>query len=652
MDSAGAAVGFVAVGRPILVGGGKHGIAANTWLGGRWSVGRVDGRRVWRRCSSRSRAAPSFWFKASAASRSQQQQRYSIRIPQVAGRGSAAGGTHQRLWQRWSPTRAVEWLRGLGAPEHGFRAAHGDVAPGRQRGYDILFGMLIGMVLVSVTWAVRNWLRYRQRPRQPRVTRPPSLRVPLRLDRALRRLLLRWTYVWEAIGWRLGSSPPRTASLPPARRWFAEVTDLYEHVIRDTTLSIEQTRRIFTLLSAGEAVQTAAEARTSGAAATAIPPPAPWSETEGAVRALRSAVSTPVMPASVRAAAAQLLLPHLPRLDTVLLSPPSKSPDSAAHRRGPGAVALLFSPSMLPSIALGAALVATACGARVCLVDDLHDSLHRRYASFLQAAHVHPYIPLGHAAYLFDRFHLTLVRSPLAAAPTPLWHLLRSEQTPEGCLGEALAPLLNAYDFDAVVLSPGQQPASMQELESTAQAVAFFRPTKAWLIACQVDGDAAHWMGCLLPGGNNWVREIVYTGRQQNGEDVASVEPVQVLPRKYRISEHGGLEQLIGSDAEGNARLLQAALRGDEGDGRAFGTPAHPTPSSSSMSRDDVAALRDAIILNAAALLMASQLAGTLHEGVQAAREVLTAPTVPPVFGSAARCNPALLLWEEWRAAT
>lgn len=423
----------------------------------------------------------------------------------------------------------------------------------------------------------------------------------------------------------------RQRRAPLARRHFAEVSDLYEHVIRDGRLSIDDTRHIFTLLSAEEQRQTArqhsddeAEAAATAAAATTTMMTsdrlAPWSDARRAIEILNMCGGGGVPPGSWQAAAAQILLPYLPRLSTALPTDAHDADDDAdggAAAWPTDTVLISFASTMLPSVTLGSALLAAACGARVAIVDDWRRTLRREYAAFFASLRVNAHAPLWRARQLLDRYGVAILRSPLDFAPA---QALR-DGARLGWL-DTLAPLANAYDDVARFVAGG---GSHGDVRETAHALAFFAPAKAWTVDCAG-------VSCALPIGETRAYEVVSSrvaaaatatvGRAEGasgggggGEQRQTrVEQVHISPLKHHIPECE-LAALVGADAEANADMLLAALGGEPGP------------------------LSNAIIMHAAALVLVAGLVTTFHEGVMVASRALIDGDVRE-------------LWREWSLAT
>jgi hypothetical protein len=434
----------------------------------------------------------------------------------------------------------------------------------------------------------------------------------------------------------------RVQPLSP-RRWFADVSDLYESVINRLNLSIEETRRIFTLLSREEQIQLTRNGSRDQSlmqAGTRMEPVS--AERREALAAAQSLVASSVSGSSLngpaRAALAQLLLPHLPMLHQFVSTPP-KGQRSSTPNTGPTIVGVLFSNAMIPHIMMGAAVVAAAAGARVCLVDDWRSTLSTIYAPFLLSIGLNPFPTLAESSRIFDRLGIAVYRSPVGLAKHDIRLLLERRVDSGGhisspvVLGDLVAPLLNAYDFERLVLAPGLHASHVSdELDAMTDAVAFFRPTRAWLLSCLLrDGADEHnpsqelHLGCLLPWGRNVVREVVYRGPNARGEDVAEVEEIPLQPHRYQLYSEGHLAEVIGADATENARLLHEALTGVNT------SKTNPTPTGKdNPSIERVESLREIITLNAATIILASGLAQTIHEGIEAARQTLI---TPPVLG-------------------
>ncbi|KAF6001653.1 hypothetical protein F1559_000829 [Cyanidiococcus yangmingshanensis] len=470
----------------------------------------------------------------------------------------------------------------------------------------------------------------------------------------------RLRYMVEAWLRRLDQQYER-ASLKAPRRWFADVSDLYESIMNRMQLSIEETRRIFTLLSREEHLQMARERPDHQASKLDHAADTLLSSRQEALTAARglcaSASSSSTLNGSARAALAQLLLPHMPRLDQYVSSQ-RKERKSSANDSGPAIVGLVFSNAMIPHIMLGAAVVAAAAGARVCLVDDWRSTLSTIYAPFLLGVGLNPFPTLAESSAMFDRFHVALYRSPIGLATRDIRLLLErrvgsSDATPSPvALGDLVGPLLNAYDFDRLVLAPGLHASSASnELDAMTDAVAFFRPTRAWLLSCLLqsetdcDGHVAdQHLGCLLPWGRNCVRQVAYRGPNDQGEDIAEVEEIPLQPHRYQMYSEGYLSDVIGADAAANARILHEALTGVN-----LSNSGSLSSASDNPGVERLESLREIITLNAATILLASGLVQTVHEGVQAARQVMMVPSVLGRRGAPHVPSDAAALWYRLR---
>jgi hypothetical protein len=613
---------------------GQHAYTRNRFGRGRESSTQIlaDARRV------TPYACRHLWM------RSRHLVRYSLRF---LDRADEARMEHAgRAWQGERRMVTVEPLRLPGLET---------IRPGGRFPVPAFWISAIALIILGLFWKLQQrldsvflgreelaerWRAFPQ-PLRPPAKKPAYQRAARTLTSPLGMVWARLRFHLEALLQRQHSDRIANKTAPVPRRWFADVSDLYEAIIRQLPLSIEDTRCLFTLLSADEQHQYAGK---SGAYA-----PASSNEQKHLLPALSRAESIAVarklcilamaadgvLHGSARAALAQLLLPHLPKLSAYISAHP-RTPQPSGPLSRSTIVGLLFSNAMIPHIMLGAAVVATSAGARVCIIDDWRSTLSTTYAPFLLAVGLNPYPTLAESCATFDRLRIALYRSPIGLAKRDIRLLLNETATaedvatlPAPLLGDLVAPLLNAYDLDRLVTAPGlHAPSGTAELEALTDAVAFFRPVRAWLFTCLVPEASnedtptgEQHLGCLLPWGQNSVREVCYRGPNADGEEIAQVAEIPLQPHRYQMYSKGDLAAVIGANAVENARLLEEVLTNTGIDDNAVGAE------TSSLSSEHLVLLRETIVLNAAIILLASGLVQTIHEGIQAARQAMYAPS-------------------------
>lgn len=236
------------------------------------------------------------------------------------------------------------------------------------------------------------------------------------------------------------------------------------------------------------------------------------------------------------------------------------------------------SPAKTFNVSTAAAFIVAAAGLPVAKHGNVGVTSKAGSADVLRALGVRIDLPPARVSEIFGEIGLCFMFAPLHHAATKRVAMVRRELGVR-TIFNLLGPLTNPADAPYQVIGVSKAAA----VEKVAQALWHLGTKRAWVVR-----------------GEDGLDEITLAGRTLVYEVTpAGVEQIEITPGHFDVPRHS-LETLRGESAEANAATIRAILQGEL-----------------------TGAARDLVLINAAANLYVAEMADTLQQAFELAREAV-----------------------------